>query len=66
MLVESEIEYAVQVQGKVRARIMAPAAADAKTVEAIAMGDANVKAFLEGKAVKKVIVVPGKLVNVVV
>ncbi len=66
MLVESEVEYAVQVQGKVRARIMAPAAADAKSVEAIAMSDPGVVAFLEGKTVKKVIVVPGKLVNVVV
>jgi leucyl-tRNA synthetase len=66
MLVDDEVEIAVQVQGKVRARIMVPAKADPKAVEQIALGHPQVVPHLGGKAPKKVIVVPGRMVNVVV
>ncbi|MCC6382972.1 MAG: class I tRNA ligase family protein [Dehalococcoidia bacterium] len=65
MLREDSIEYPVQVQGKVRARINVSAAADAKSVEAAALADGEVQKYIAGKPVKKVIVVPGKLVSVV-
>jgi leucyl-tRNA synthetase len=56
----------VQVNGKVRGKVTVPADADKDTVEAAALADANVMRFIEGKTVRKVIVVPGRLVNVVV
>lgn len=65
-LVESSIEYPVQINGKVRATITVAADADAKTIEGIALADANVQKWLEGKAPKKIIVVAGRIVNVVV
>jgi leucyl-tRNA synthetase len=60
------IEVPVQVNGKIKAKLMVPAETDAKELEAIAMADESVKAALAEKSVKKVIVVPKKLVNVVV
>jgi leucyl-tRNA synthetase len=66
MLVDDEVEIAVQVQGKVRARIMVPAKAAPPEVEAIALAHPQVVPHLGGKAPKKVIVVPGRMVNVVV
>jgi leucyl-tRNA synthetase len=60
------IEVPVQVNGKVRARIVVPAGLDAAGLEAAAKADATVQTHLAGKTVKKVIVVPGKLVNLVV
>jgi len=65
-LVMDEIELVVQVNGKLRASIRVPATADKATIEQAAIGDANVQKFVAGQAVKRVIVVPGKLVNVVV
>ncbi|WNK19114.1 leucine--tRNA ligase [Halomonas piscis] len=65
-LTRESIELVVQVNGKLRARLSAPADADKETVEALAMEDDNVKRHTEGKTVRKVIVVPGKLVNIVV
>jgi leucyl-tRNA synthetase len=65
-LVRDSIELVVQVNGKLRGRITVPADADRNEVEAAAMADDNVKRFVEGMAVVKVIVVPGKLVNIVV
>ena len=65
MLVDDEIEIPVQVMGKVRARVRVPADADAAAVEAIALADERVVACLEGRTVRKVVVVPGKIVNVV-
>ena len=59
------IELVVQVNGKVRGKVQVAAAADKAAVEAIAMADENVQRFIEGKHVKKVVVVPGRLVNVV-
>jgi leucyl-tRNA synthetase len=65
-LVMDEIELVVQVNGKLRASIRVPATADKAAIEQAAIGDANVQKFVAGQAVKRVIVVPGKLVNVVV
>ncbi len=59
-------EYPVQVNGKVRGRITVPADADADTLEAAALADEKVQAFLAGATPKKVIVVAGRLVNLVV
>lgn len=66
LLVSDTIEYPVQVNGKVRARLTVPASASVADVEATAMGDERVIASLDGKTPKKVIVVPGRLVNIVV
>ena len=55
----------VQVNGKVRGKVTVPVDADKEAVEAAALADPNVARFLEGKTLRKVIVVPGRLVNVV-
>jgi leucyl-tRNA synthetase len=61
-----EVELAVQVNGKLRARITVPADAGEEVVRETALADEKVKAAIEGKQIMKVIVVPGKLVNIVV
>jgi leucyl-tRNA synthetase len=66
LLVESEIEIPVQVNGKLRDVIKVPADADNATLEAAAKASAKVQEFLAGKTVKKVIVVPKRLVNFIV
>jgi leucyl-tRNA synthetase len=63
---EDEIEVPVQINGKVRHRLTVPADLDAKALEALALADPKVREMLAGKTPKKVIVVPGKLVNIVV
>jgi leucyl-tRNA synthetase len=65
-LVEDTVEYPVQVNGKVRGRITVPADADADAVEAAALADEKVQTSLAGATPKKVIVVAGRLVNLVV
>ncbi|HKH53108.1 MAG TPA: class I tRNA ligase family protein, partial [Mycobacterium sp.] len=65
-LVEDTVEYPVQVNGKVRGHVTVPADADADTLEAAALADDKVTAFLNGATPKKVIVVAGRLVNIVV
>ena len=65
-LVRDSIELVVQVNGKLRGRVTVPTDADRNEVEAAALADDNVKRFVAGQAVAKVIVVPGKLVNIVV
>ena len=65
LLVESEIQLIVQVNGKLRARIMVPAGVSKEDAEKAALADENVTAHTDGKTVRKVIVVPGKLVNIV-
>ncbi|MFC3852434.1 leucine--tRNA ligase [Salinispirillum marinum] len=65
-LVRNEITYVVQVNGKVRGRIDVAADTDKATIEALARAESNVVKFIEGKETKRVIVVPGKLVNIVV
>ncbi len=66
LLKDDEIEVPVQVNGKLRARITVAAEADASALEAAARADERIAAQLEGKTVRKVVVVPGKLVNFVV
>jgi leucyl-tRNA synthetase len=63
---EDELEVPVQMNGKLVTVIHVPADADAKQLESTALADEKVRARLEGKNVAKVIVVPGKLVNLVV
>lgn len=65
LLVESEIQLIVQVNGKLRARIMVPVDISKEDAEKAALAEENVQSFIEGKTVRKVIVVPGKLVNIV-
>ncbi|MEW6561587.1 MAG: leucine--tRNA ligase [Pseudomonadota bacterium] len=65
-LVQDTIELMLQVNGKLRGAIHVPASADKATIEAAALASADFAKFSEGKAAKKVIVVPGRLVNVVV
>lgn len=65
LLVADTVEYPVQINGKVRSRITVAADASADAVQAIAMADEKVLAALDGQAPKKVIVVPGRMVNIV-
>ena len=65
LLVESEIQIIVQVNGKLRARLTVPADISKADLEAQALADANVTTHTDGKTVRKVIVIPGKLVNIV-
>ena len=65
LLVESEIQLIVQVNGKLRARIMVQADVSKEDAEKAALADENVTTHTDGKTVRKVIVVPGKLVNIV-
>jgi leucyl-tRNA synthetase len=65
-LEQDRIEMVVQVNGKLRGRIQLPADADKAACEAAALANDNVQRFIEGKPPRKVIVVPGKLVNIVV
>jgi len=64
-MVRSEIQVVLQVNGKVRAKADVPANIEKSALEALALENENVVRFTEGKTVRKVIVVPGKLVNVV-
>jgi len=64
-LVQDSIEYVVQVNGKVRAKIQVPADAGREAVEKAALANENVQRFIGDAQVRKVIVVPGKLVNMV-
>jgi leucyl-tRNA synthetase len=66
LLVADTVEYPVQVNGKVRGRVTVAAGADAAEVEVAALADAKVAAALGGAAPKKVIIVPGRMVNVVI
>jgi len=65
-LVQDEIELALQINGKLRGAIRVPAAADRAAIEAAALATAEFARFGEGKPAKKVVIVPGRLVNVVV
>ncbi|MFG1496199.1 leucine--tRNA ligase [Saccharospirillum sp. HFRX-1] len=64
-LVKDTLLYVLQVNGKVRGRVEVPADADKASVEAAAMADENVQRFIGDATVRKVIVVPNKLVNIV-
>ncbi|MBX7206835.1 MAG: class I tRNA ligase family protein [Verrucomicrobiaceae bacterium] len=64
-LVEDEVEIVLQVNGKLRDRVMAPVAASKEDLEKLPLASPKVGEFIKGLTVRKVIVVPGKLVNVV-
>ncbi|MDH5692043.1 MAG: class I tRNA ligase family protein, partial [Gammaproteobacteria bacterium] len=65
-LVSDSVQLMIQVNGKVRGKITVPASASKEEIEAQATGDENVLRHTEGKEIKRVIVVPGRLVNIVV
>lgn len=64
-MVDDEVEIVIQINGKVKAKLMVPADAKKDLLEQIAMGDDKVKEQIDGKTIRKVIAVPGKLVNIV-
>ena len=66
LLVDETVEYPVQVNGKVRGHVIVAVDADAATIEAAALADPKVVTALAGATPTKVIVVPGRMVNVVV
>ena len=66
LLEKDEVEIVVQVNGKLRDRVAAPAAATREELETLAREQPNVLAHIDGKQIVKVIVVPSKLVNFVV
>ncbi|WP_020394022.1 leucine--tRNA ligase [Thiolinea disciformis] len=65
-LVQNTLELIVQVNGKVRGKIQVDASANEDTIKAAALGNENVQRYVEGAQVQKVIVVKGRLVNIVV
>jgi len=65
-LEQDEVELVVQVNGKLRGSIRVPKAADRGAIEGLALANPNVQKFVAGQSVKKVVVVPGRLVNLVV
>jgi len=64
-LVQDSLTLVVQVNGKLRGQIEVPASASREDIEASARANENVVRFTEGLTIRKVIVVPGKLVNIV-
>ncbi len=64
-LVEDTVEYPIQFNGKVRSRVVVPASAEQDEVRAAALADEKIVAALDGGEPRKVIVVPGRLVNIV-
>ena len=64
LLVEETLEIPVQVNGKLRDRITVPADASQAEIEKAALACEKVQAFLAGKTIKKIIIVPKKLVNI--
>ncbi|MDT9024950.1 leucine--tRNA ligase [Rossellomorea yichunensis] len=64
-LVDNEVEIVLQVNGKVKAKVMIPRDMNKEDLEKIAMENDEIKSQIEGKTIRKVIAVPGKLVNIV-
>ncbi|WP_018150641.1 leucine--tRNA ligase [Leeia oryzae] len=65
-LEQANIDLVVQVNGKLRGQISVPKAADKAAIEAAALADPTIQKYLDGQPAKKVVVVPGRLVNIVV
>ena len=65
-MIEDEIELVVQVNGRKRGDVRVPRDADRTAIERIVLADPAVQRHINGQAIKKVVVVPGRLVNVVV
>ena len=66
MLTDDSIEMPVQIQGKIRARVAVPSGADAAEIERIVLSDPKVQELLEGRAPRKAIIVPNRMVNLLV
>jgi len=66
LLVEESLEIPVQINGKVRSRVTVATSADAQTIEEAALADERIIDLVAGKGISKVIVIPGKMVNIVV
>ena len=64
-LVKDEVEIVVQICGKIKAKIMIPADLDKDGMEKLVEENDTVKALVEGKQIKKIVAVPGKLLNIV-
>ncbi len=64
-LVETEIEMVVQVNGKLRAKFMVDAKEEESTLKTMALNHPNVEKHIEGLTIRKIIVIPGKLINIV-
>ena len=64
-LVQDEIELVLQVNGKLRGKLLVSADADRDAIEKAAIDHPGTQRFIEGKTIRKVIVVPGRLVNIV-
>ena len=64
-LVEDTVQVAVQVNGKVRSQVTVPAGADAAALEAAARADEKIAGYLDGATIRRVVAVPGRLVNFV-
>ena len=65
LITQDRIELPVQIGGKLRGKVTVDANADAKQIEQATLADEKIKAALAGKTVRKVVVVPGKIVNIV-
>ncbi len=65
LITQATIELPVQIGGKVRGKVTVDADADAEQIEQATLADEKIKAALAGKTVRKVVVVPGKIVNIV-
>ncbi len=65
-LEQDEIEYVVQVGGKTRGSLTAPKAADRPALEALVTASALVQKYISGQAIRKIVIVPGRLINIVV
>jgi leucyl-tRNA synthetase len=65
-LVKDNLNWVIQVNGKVRTQLALPAGTEDDSVKRFALEDATVQRFMEGKSLLKIILVPGKLVNIVV
>jgi leucyl-tRNA synthetase len=66
LLVEDTVELPVQVNGKLRDKIVVPTEASSAEIEKIALASERLKPFIEGKTIKKIIVVPKRVVNIAV
>jgi leucyl-tRNA synthetase len=65
-LIENIHEYPVSINGKMRVKLTLPLSLTVSEIEAAALADPNVQKWLEGNTPKKIIIVPGKIVNLVV
>ena len=65
-MVKDEVELAVQINGQLKFRLLVPSSADKDEIERLALGDARAAQHLQGRQMVKVVVVKGRLVNVVV